>query len=167
MDPFLGQIQVYGFNFPPRNWAYCNGQLLAISQSTALFALFGTTYGGNGQTTFGLPNLQGRTMVHPSSSITLGQTGGQLSASLSVATMPAHTHNLAVAVSTGEGEEPGAVNYIASRENGFAAAPTAGAVLGGVGPLQPTGQALPFSTVEPYLGINICVALAGIFPSRN
>lgn len=170
MDQYIGQIQVFGFNFPPIHMAMCNGQIIAIASNTALFALLGTTYGGNGQTTFALPNLQGRAMVHPGqgpglSPIVWGEQGGQLSQNMTVANMPAHTHNVAVAVNTDQGEEAAPTNKMAGSPNKFSSAAANGS-LGGVSQ-QPVGQNQPFDITNPYLGLNVCIALSGIFPARN
>jgi microcystin-dependent protein len=103
MDPFLGQIQAFGFNFPPQGWAFCDGQLISIAQNTALFALLGTTYGGNGQTTFALPDLRGRSIVHPGTgpglpNVQQGEASGFVSATILTSNMPAHTHAVSVGV---------------------------------------------------------------------
>jgi microcystin-dependent protein len=163
-EPFLSEIRIMSFGFAPRGWALCNGQLLPINQNQALFSLLGTTYGGNGQTNFSLPNLQGRTPIHSGNGHTLGEQGGEQAHTLTVPEMPAHTH---VAQ--------------ASTNNGDTATPIGG-VLGGVsnmyGPaanlaaLQPAtvtnnvgGQA--HQNMQPFLGLSFCIALQGIFPSPN
>ena len=110
MDPFIGQIQAFGFNFAPAGWAHCNGQLLAISQNTALFSLLGTTYGGDGRTTFGLPEMRGRSIRHVGtgpglSAVSWGQRGGATTATLIAANLPSHNHGVQVGVSTAAGEE--------------------------------------------------------------
>src|SRR6516164_7796065 len=102
-EPFLGEIKIISWNFPPKGWAFCNGQLLPINQNQALFSILGTTYGGNGQTTFGLPNLQGRSPVHVGNGITLGQQAGETSHTLSISELPAHNH-----VPTGSSNSPSA-----------------------------------------------------------
>jgi len=170
MDPFIGQIQAFGFNFAPRGWAVCNGQLLPISQNQALFSLLGTTYGGNGTTNFALPNLQGRSIVHSGqgpglSDIQLGQMWGSETVTLLPTNMPAHNHPVSVAVNTASGEESASTNYIASHALAFSEAPAGSAVLKGV-TSTPAGGGQPFSIRNPYLGINVCIALQGIFPSR-
>ncbi len=188
MDPFIGQIQTFGFNFAPRGWAKCEGQLLPISQNTALFSLLGTTYGGDGRTTFGLPDLRGRSMVGlgngPAlSSISWGQRGGVEQLNVQLQNMPSHSHALLdgqanVTVPTYEGEE--LFNESDSGANGFS---TSGGTpemysevaattdkVGGVsisGTTAAAGSNLPIQSRNPFLGISICIALVGIFPSRN
>ncbi|HVG22435.1 MAG TPA: tail fiber protein [Blastocatellia bacterium] len=180
-EPFLGQIQIFGFNFAPRGWAMCNGQILPIAQNTALFALLGTTYGGNGQTTFALPNLQSRVPVHfgqgPGlSSYDLGQAAGTETDTLTINNLPAHTHPLTPrgqAATSGDGntQEPdgaypakslGVDMYSNSTDGSHLAADPTGATQTGI-----TGGSQPFSILQPYLALNFCIALEGIFPSRN
>jgi Microcystin-dependent protein len=176
-EPFLGMIAIYGFNFAPRGWAMCNGQILAISQNTALFSLLGTTYGGNGQTTFALPNLQSRQPMHfgqgPGlSSYDLGQQGGTETDTLTINNMPAHQHTVVVKqaangnpgdVGSPDGAFPAKLDnmYAATTDGSFlgpAAAPTNTSIVGG---------SQPFPIIDPYLALNFCIALEGIFPSRN
>lgn len=171
MDPFVGQIQVFGFNFAPVGWSLCNGQVISIAQNTALFALLGTTYGGNGQSTFALPNLQGRAMVHPGqgpglSFISQGEVSGQLTQTLTISNLPAHTHGVAIGVNTDPGEEATPTNKLASSANEYSAAAVPPNVLGGVNQL-PVGQNQPFSVANPYLGLNCSIAMQGVFPARN
>jgi len=171
MEPFIGQIQAFGFNFAPRGWAMCEGQLLPISQNTALFSLLGTTFGGDGRTTFGLPDLRGRSIVGMGngpglSSISWGERGGAENHTLSVAQMPNHNHSVQVQVNTGAGSEPDPTGFIANEPNGFAEDATANAHLGGVTEAS-VGGGQSFGIRSPYLGINVCIALQGIFPSRN
>jgi microcystin-dependent protein len=171
MEPFIGQIQAFGFNFPPRGWAFCDGQLMSIAQNTALFSLLGTTYGGNGQTTFALPDLRGRSIVHAGQgpgliNITQGETWGQERVTLLPNNLPAHNHPVSVAVNTASGEESASTNYLASHASAFSEAPTGSAVLKGA-TSAPTGGGQPFSNRNPYLGICVCIALWGIFPSRS
>ncbi len=174
-EPFLGQIMIFGGNFAPRGWAFCNGQLLPIAQNTALFSLLGTTYGGNGQSTFALPDLRGRAPIHfgqgPGlSNYVLGQLGGAESVTLSVAQMPAHTHVLSVSTSNGNDPSPAAkvlakaydsntLNNINTYSNG---APDA--ALNG---LAATGNGGSHENRPPYLAVNYIIALQGIYPSRN
>ena len=171
MEPFLGQIQAFGFNFNPRGWAKCEGQLLPINQNEALFSLLGTTYGGDGRTTFGLPDLRGRSIVGIGqgpglSNISQGQRSGSESITLNTTNLPPHNHPVKVAVNTANGEESTSTLYLSSHASAFSDAPTTGAVLAGVSSGN-TGSGSPFSNRDPYLGINVCIALQGIFPSRN
>jgi microcystin-dependent protein len=170
-QPFIGEIRIFGFNFAPRGWAFCNGQLLAIAQNTALFSLLGTTYGGNGQTTFALPNLQSRVPVHfgqgPGlSSYALGQEAGSESVTLIQNEIPAHVHTVSPSCST---DDPNA----GSPKNNFPAAAgtpiysnTSNAVMG-VSNTSIVGGSQPHNNIQPYLALNFCIALQGIFPSRN
>jgi microcystin-dependent protein len=170
MDPFIGQIQVFGFNFAPRGWAFCNGQLLSIAQNTALFSLLGTTYGGDGRTTFALPNLQGRSMIHYGSGpglnpVQIGQSGGNENTTLTVNNLPPHNHTVQVNVNTATGEESSSTSYLSSHAGAFSEAPSANAVLAGVNQTNVGGNQ-PVSIRNPFLGINVCIALQGIYPSR-
>jgi microcystin-dependent protein len=169
--PFLGEIKIVAFNFPPKGWALCNGQLMAISQSTALFALLGTTYGGDGVQNFALPNLQSRAPISfgqgPGlSSYVQGQLGGEISHTLVTAEIPAHSHALPVLDGAGSATS-GAGDVLAQSPIGLGnvystAAPdtTLGTPLGSVG-----GQ--PHENRPPYLALNFVIALQGIFPSQN
>ena len=171
MDPYLGQIQAFGFNFAPRGWAFCHGQLLSISQYSALFSLLGTTFGGDGRTTFGLPDLRSRSIVGMGQgsgleNISWGERGGAYSHTLTAAQMPQHNHSVKVGVNTGAGDEATPTGVLASIPNGFSEDPTAGASLGGV-TQQNMGGSQSFNIRNPYLGISVCIATTGIFPSRN
>jgi microcystin-dependent protein len=169
-----------GWNFAPQGWAMCNGQILSISQNQALFALLGTTFGGNGQTTFALPDLRGRAMIHQGqgpglSSYVLGESGGIENASLNLNNLPSHTHTLSASTTKASLQTPaqgsvlghsvdGAANPAALPEIYCPAGTSAGVQLGGVGL---TGSGLPFSVLNPFLTVTIVIALQGIFPSRN
>ena len=171
-EPFLGQIQPFGFNFAPRGWAMCNGQLLPIAQNTALFSLLGTTYGGNGQTTFALPDLRSRFPLHfgqgPGlSSYDLGQAAGTESVTLTVNQLPAHNHGVVINASTGA-----KLNTTPAANNLGGAQIYTNAALDSV--MDPamatagiTGGSQPIQILPPYLALNWCIALEGIFPSRN
>lgn len=189
MEPFIGQVQIFGFSFPPRGWAACNGNLLAISQYSAVFSLLGTVYGGNGQNTFGLPNLCSRIPVGVGANTlglqqtALGQVGGTQTHTLLSTEMPTHTHTVDVAVhvnastNTDGTTAPAAGSYFASltgvSKGGLYSssagttvqlgsnAATATATCGTAGGNQ------AFNILNPYLGMNYCIALEGIFPSRN
>ncbi|HBR55604.1 MAG TPA: phage tail protein [Flavobacteriaceae bacterium] len=171
MEPFLGQIQAFGFNFAPRGWSKCEGQLLPISQWTALFSLLGTTFGGDGRTTFGLPDLRSRSIVGMGQgpgldNITWGEKGGNYTHTLTTQQMPSHAHSVQVAVNSGAGDEANPTSFIASHAGGFSEESTANAHLGGV-TSQNVGGNQPYNTRNPFLGINVCIAMVGIFPSRN
>jgi microcystin-dependent protein len=166
-EPFLSEIRIFSFNFPPKGWAFCNGQFLPINQNQALFALLGTTYGGNGQTTFALPNLQGRVPNHQGQGFLLGQKGGASSHTLTQSEMPQHLHfesGSATAADT-----PLVPNNILARctqANIYRAPPT------NLVSLNPTtvtnvGGSQAHPNQQPYLVLNFCIALQGIFPSRN
>jgi microcystin-dependent protein len=210
-SPFVGQIQTFGFNFAPRGWALCQGQSLPISQNSALFALLGTTYGGNGTTTFQLPDLQGRVAVGQGqgpglSSYVTGQKAGTENTQLTIANIPSHTHaatftptgggggsaitaTLNVVNASGNATTAGATgtSYLAGSHGAAAnagiytttgtltalnagsitVAGGGGGITGGTVTNALTGSSVPFSTLSPYLCINYCIALQGIFPSRN
>lgn len=172
MTPFVGQIQAFGFNFAPRGWAKCDGQLLAIAQHQALFSLLGTMYGGDGRTTFGLPDYRGRSGVGVGigpglSNIKQGYKGGAENETLTVNNLPSHNHNPQIAVNTAPGDEASSTSTLASAANGFSEEPTANSFLGGV-ISKDVGGNQSFDTRNPYLGINVCIALdGGIYPSRN
>jgi microcystin-dependent protein len=167
-QPFLGELKIVSFNYAPKGWALCNGQLLPINQNQALFSLLGTTYGGDGRTTFGLPNMQGRAPVHVSSGILLGELGGESAHTLIAAELASHTHSLQGSSSAASASNPSANAYaVPSPAVGSvyanAAADTA------LAPSQPGpnsgGQA--HDNMQPYLVLNFVIALRGIFPSRN
>jgi microcystin-dependent protein len=193
VEPFIGEIRLMSFNFAPKGWALCNGQSLAISQNQALFALLGTTYGGDGRTTFALPNLRGRVPIHAGSGHTLGEAAGTSSHILSVQQMPQHTHAHRASHSNADTPVPsnallgGALHlYSPSLGRHFdpadrtqaiprdaivvpatvyapagALTPLAGSTITSVGGSQ------PHNNMQPYLTLNFCIALQGIFPSRN
>jgi len=177
MDPFVAEIRMFGCNFAPVGWAQCNGQILAISQNTALFSLLGTTYGGNGQSTFALPNLQGSAGIQQGqgnglSLYDLGQVGGEQNVTLIVTELPSHTHTakgngsdgLLPTPSTntwsGPGAERGLLWYNDLTVNP-ATAPMS------VQSLSIAGGSLPHNNMMPYLVVNFCIALQGVFPARN
>lgn len=174
--PFLAEIKMFGGNFAIRNYAFCNGQLLSIAQNTAVFALLGTTYGGNGQTTFGLPNMQGRSPVHWGTgsggltSIQLGQTGGTETATLTTSNLPVHTHAVSPLASTATGtasSPAGAVPAVSSTRGEAAYAPSPGNTTLAGTTSSATGSGQAFAIRSPYLGVSFIIALSGIFPSRS
>ncbi len=172
-DPFIGTIAMFGFNFCPRGWTGAEGQLLAISQNTALFSLYGTTYGGDGRTTFALPDLRGRNPIGDGTGpglpqFRLGQRGGAVQTTLSVQNMPSHNHPVnatnSIADKTGPGTDFLAADVVGGDpiyHNGPANRVMDPEMIGN------TGGSQPFSIQDPYLTIKFCVALQGIFPSRN
>lgn len=172
MEPFIGQIQPFGFNFAPRGWAFCEGQLLPISQNSALFSLLGTIYGGDGRTTFALPDLRGRAMVHfgagPGlSSLSIGQRAGVENVTLGINHLPSHSHSLVLG---------GGIATAAQGDGKFLAGNTVADTiysnalgtgsLGG-GSVSNAGGGQSFNIRDPYLAISISIALVGIFPSRS
>jgi len=182
MEGYIAEIRMFAGNFAPRGWAFCQGQIMSIAQNTALFSLLGTTYGGDGQTTFGLPDFRGRVAVGTGqgpglSSYDLGQVGGAENTTLLATNMPSHTHSFSATASmachSGAGDADSPASNIpagsASDENYSAASAADGAmapftVSGNTGP---AGGNQPFSNVQPYLGMNFIICLEGIFPSRN
>lgn len=169
MEPFIGTIMLFGFNFAPRGWAICNGQLQSIAQNTALFALLGTTYGGDGRTTFGLPDLRGRVPLGHGQGpglphYTLGEMGGVADVTLTHSQMPPHTHTVN-ATNSATSKTPGA-NLPAFSTGGAAYGPTADTSMA-ANMVQPSGNGMPHTNMQPYLAGNWCIALQGIFPSRD
>jgi microcystin-dependent protein len=162
---YIGEVRIVSWNFPPRGWALCNGQLLAINQNQALFSILGTTYGGDGRTTFALPNLQGRMPVHTGNTIVLGESGGEAAHTLQMSEMPPHTH-VPVGSSTNPPTAPGATGNLWSADNGkpFAPAPT---VKMNPACIQSAGNSQAHENMSPYLVLNFIIALQGIFPSRS
>jgi len=171
-EPFLGEIRMFGFNFAPQGWAFCNGQLLPISQNTALFSLLGTTYGGDGQTTFALPDLQSRVPIHQGqgaglSFYQLGQKAGVEQVSLSIGQLPAHSHSLSCQTAGGNAQTPQG-NFLAVDASGLTAlySTTENATMS-ASAIGNTGQSQGHTNLQPYVTLNFCIALAGIFPSRS
>lgn len=163
-DPFLGEIRIAAFNFAPRGWALCNGQLLPLSQNPALFALLGTQFGGDGRTTFGLPDLRGRIPVGFSANNPLGASFGEASHLLTVNELPPHTHAGSVAPSATV-TTPTGTSYLAQPgKAAYAASPSTTLSAGTVAPV---GQYQPHENMAPYTVVSYIIALAGIFPSRS
>lgn len=169
-DPFVAEIRIFPFNFAPTGWAFCNGQLLPISQNTALFSLLGTTYGGNGQTTFALPNLQGIAPMFwgqgPGLSLhDLGETGGSETVTLLQSEIPAHSHS--VLASEADGTERGPGGQLFAGGIGISMFQTPGPLVAlSQNAVTPTGGNLPHNNMQPYLTLNFCIALQGVFPPR-
>ena len=173
-DPFVAEIRIFPFNFAPKGWAWCDGQLLPLSQNTALFSLLGTTYGGNGQSNFALPNLQGRAPMHPGqgpglSLHDLGETGGSETVTLLQSEIPSHTHTIRANngdgisptptsnVSSGPGADRDLFLYKDGTANGVMNANASGI----------TGGSVPHNNMQPYLTFYFCIALQGVFPPRT
>ena len=173
-EPFLAQVMMAGFNFAPRGWAMCFGQLLPISQNTALYSLLGTTYGGDGKATFALPDLQGSAVVHAGTGqgLTpreLGETGGEDSISLISIETPAHTHLVQTFNNGGDMPTPQG-NYLAAANDGssiYSNTLAGQQQLMGMMTVGVTGGSQPHNNMQPYLAITFCIALEGIFPARN
>ncbi|WP_420967463.1 phage tail protein [Bradyrhizobium sp. B120] len=163
-DPFLSEIRMMTFNFAPKGWAFCNGQLLPLNQNQPLFSLLGTVYGGNGQTNFALPNLQGRTPMHVGNGHVLGELGGEQAHTLSINEMPQHTH-VANATNTNGALLVPANNVLGALNNAYAA-PAALTALA-PGSISTVGGSQAHQNMQPFLTINFCIALQGIFPSPN
>lgn len=163
-EPFMGEIRLMSFNFAPQGWAFANGQLLPINQNQALFSLLGTTFGGNGQTNFALPNLQGRTPIHVGNGHTLGEVGGEVSHTLSMSEMPTHTHTFRGTSTTGT------LNVTTSNILGVSQTPvyaTPQSLLALNPSVTNIGGSQAHINQQPYLTITFCIALSGIFPSQN
>ena len=173
-DPFVAEIRIFPFNFAPKGWAFCDGQLLPLSQNTALFSLLGTTYGGDGKSTFALPDLQGAVPMQPGqgqglSLRDLGEMSGSDSVTLLISEMPLHTHNMmAHNLDFGDTQNPSPNATLAKSNQGSAYQTTSNANLTQLAfqALTPAGGSLPHNNMQPYLTLNFCIALQGIFPPR-
>lgn len=171
-DQFVAEMRIFPFNFPPTGWAFCNGQLMPISQNTALFSLLGTTYGGDGKSTFALPDMQGNAPMQPGqgqglSLRDLGEQSGVESITLLQSEIPVHTHALKASSDAGDLFAPSAATSLAGSTGASAYQPAATNLV----PLAPqalslAGGGLPHNNMQPYLTLNFCIALQGIFPQR-
>lgn len=170
-DPFVAEIRIFPFNFAPKGWMRCDGQLLPISQNTALFSLLGTTYGGDGRSTFALPNLNGREALHHGqrpglSLIDLGQSGGQETVTLLESEMPSHTHQVRVVNAVGDKDSPADGVPAQSTIRSPAYASTANALMA-PSTVNSAGSATPHNNMPPYLTLGFHIALQGVFPPRS
>lgn len=173
MDPFVAEIRIFPFNFAPKGWAFCDGQLLPLSQNTALFSLLGTVYGGDGKSTFALPDLQGRAPMHPGqgpglSLHDLGEEGGSETVTLLESEIPAHAHTLMCIAVPADTNLPEGTT-IARTVGATPYLPPAGAPLTpmSLNSLSVAGGSLPHNNMQPYLTFNFCIALQGVFPPRG
>src|SRR4051794_6710042 len=163
-EPFLSEIRVMSFVFPPKGWALCNGQLLPINQNQALFSLLGTTFGGDGRVNFALPNLQGRTPIHVGNGHRLGERGGEQAHTLSTAELPAHTHVMSGSSTPAETNTPTGA-YLGSVANAYG--PASNVVSLAPGSVTAVGGSQAHLNTQPFLTLSFCMALQGIFPSPN
>jgi microcystin-dependent protein len=170
-EPFVGQIQIVGFNFPPTGWAFCNGQIMPISQNTALFSLLGTQFGGNGTSNFALPNLQGKVPLGMGNGagltpFVIGETSGEASVTLLATQMPAHTHNANSNAGMGDQYGPPADFWAtdAGGNNEYGSGPNGSMAQGAIAP---AGSSQPHPNLQPFVVLNFIIALQGVFPSRS
>lgn len=171
-DPFVAEIRIFPFNFAPRGWAWCDGQLLPLSQNTALFSLLGTTYGGNGKSNFALPDLQGRAPMHPGqgpglSLHDLGETGGSETVTLLESEIPAHAHALRANNTLAEAATPAGNSIARLTFNAYQTNVSANLVSMAPEALAPAGGDQPHNNLQPYLTFYFCIALQGVFPPRG
>ena len=172
MDPFVAEIRIFPFNFPPKGWAFCNGQLLPLSQNTALFSLLGTTYGGDGRSTFALPDMQGNAPMHPGqgpglSLHDLGETGGSETVTLLQSEIPLHSHALRADVLDLADTNVASPTASLALSAGGTLYQAATNTTMGPNVIAPAGGSLPHNNMQPYLTLNFCIALQGVFPPRT
>ena len=173
MDPFVAEIRIFPFNFAPKGWAFCDGQILPLSQNTALFSLLGTTYGGDGKSNFALPNMQGNAPMHPGqgpglSLHDLGETGGSDTVTLLESEIPSHSHTLMCLPAVADSQSPagGTIARVTGAQPYLA---PAGAPLVAMNSnaVTPAGGDQPHNNLQPYLTLNFCIALQGVYPPRT
>jgi len=166
-EPYLSEIKMFSFNFAPKGWTLCNGQLLPINQNQALFALLGTTYGGNGQTNFALPDLRGRVPLHRGDTHTLGERAGEENHTLTISELPAHNHFVNVISNAVANQQYPATNTYFATGSSFAGFHQTPNVAMDPATVAGTGGSQPHPNMSPYLVLNFCIALQGIFPSTT
>jgi microcystin-dependent protein len=173
-DPFVAEIRIFPFNFAPKGWAFCDGQLLPLSQNTALFSLLGTTYGGDGKSNFALPNLLGSVPMHPGEGpglplFDLGQSGGSETVTLLESEIPSHPHTMYANATAGDTNAPSPQVSLARSTNATAYQTTTNANLAQFigNAVAPAGGSQPHNNMQPYLTLNFCIALQGVFPPRT
>ena len=175
MDPFVAEVRIFPFNFSPKGWAFCDGQILPLSQNTALFSLLGTTYGGDGKSNFALPNMQGNAPMHPGqgpglSLHDLGETGGSDTVSLLESEIPSHSHTARASSTQADVQQPTPTTSLA-RPNGAVpyvpGSPQPALVTMNGNSLAPAGGDQPHNNMQPYLTLNFCIALQGVYPPRT
>jgi microcystin-dependent protein len=164
-EPFLSEIRIMSFGFPPKGWAFCDGQLLPINQNQALFSLLGTTYGGDGRVNFGLPDLRGRASMHMGNGHTLGERGGEQAHTLSISEVPTHTHTLQASATPGN--TPISTNNVLSSAQGQLFGPAANLTSLTPGTVTNVGGSQAHLNLQPFLTLTFCIALQGIFPSQT
>ena len=165
-NPLLASMMLVGFNFAPRGWAFCDGQILPISQNQSLYSLLGTIYGGDGRTSFALPDLRGRVSIHVSDGYRLGHKGGAETVTLTEAQIPQHTHSLNVNSGEGNAFNPEG-KYLASNSDGIKNYSDVSSSTANGGSIGYSGGGQAHNNMQPYIAINYCIALQGLFPSRN
>jgi microcystin-dependent protein len=174
MDPFVAEIRIFPFNFAPKGWAFCDGQILPLSQNTALFSLLGTTYGGDGKSNFALPNMQGNAPMHPGqgpglSLHDLGETGGSETVTLLESEIPAHSHTTMASAAVGNRTTPAAnsISRVTGSTPFVAGSPAPPIVAMSANSITPVGGDQPHNNLQPYLTLNFCIALQGVYPPRT
>lgn len=165
-EPFLSEIRIFSFDFPPKGWAFCNGQLLPINQNQALFSLLGTRFGGDGRVNFALPDLRGRTPIHVGSGHILGERGGEQAHTLSIAELPTHTHVLVASTAAATTDSPANTHFLGPAGLDLYREPTSLAAAGAAS-VTNTGGSQAHLNMQPFLTLSFCIALQGIFPSPN
>jgi len=164
-EPFLSEVRIFSFGFAPKGWALCDGQLLPINQNQALFSLLGTTFGGDGRVNFALPDLRGRVPMHVGTALTLGQRGGEQAHTLSISELPSHTHQARASADGPTASLP--TNNFWASNTGFTPYGTTGDIAMSPQALTNVGGSQAHLNMSPYLVLNVCIALQGIFPSTN